>query len=148
MGARASRTSEVIRAVLDTNVVISALLFSGPASRLVSTWQAGRVQPVVSLSILDEYLRVLAYPKFRLTGQEIHGLLQEELLPFVETVRLKGPRVTLTRDPEDAKFVECALAGAVPWIVSGDADLLDLHHIESIRIITVTSFLTLLKRHR
>ncbi|MBX3330039.1 MAG: putative toxin-antitoxin system toxin component, PIN family [Nitrospira sp.] len=72
----------MIRAVLDTNVVISALLFSGPPSQLVSAWQSSRLRPVVSAPILDEYIRVLAYPKFELTTTEIRSLIGEELLPL------------------------------------------------------------------
>jgi len=138
----------VIRAVLDTNVLVSALLFSGPPSQLVTAWQAARFHPVVSTPILDEYLRVLAYPKFRLTTKDITGLLEEALLPFVETTGLTSVPVTLTRDPDDAKFIECALAAVVPWVVSGDRDLLDLGHIESVRIVSVATFLDHLKRTR
>ena len=135
----------MIRAVLDTNVLISALLFSGLPSRLVTAWQSVQFQPVVSRSILDEYLRALAYPKFHLTIDEIRGLMEEELLPFVETVTVKGVSIQLDRDPDDAKFIECALAGNVPWIISGDSDLLDLGKVESIRIVTVKEFLGQLK---
>jgi hypothetical protein len=53
----------VIRAVLDTNVLISTLLFSGLPSRLVTAGQSVQFQPEVSRSILDENLRALAYPK-------------------------------------------------------------------------------------
>ncbi|WP_369974240.1 putative toxin-antitoxin system toxin component, PIN family [Nitrospira sp. ND1] len=52
----------MIRAVLDTNVVVSALLFSGSPSRLISAWQSGRLRPVVSAPILDEL-----YPRPRLS---------------------------------------------------------------------------------
>lgn len=138
----------MIRAVLDTNVLISALLFSGPPSRLVSAWQSARFHPVVSPPILDEYLRVLAYPKFHLTANEIRALIEEDLLPFVETARVAASQVKLTRDPDDAKFIECALAAAVPWIVSGDADLLDLGHLESVQVLSVSAFLEHLKRTR
>jgi putative PIN family toxin of toxin-antitoxin system len=138
----------VIRAVLDTNVLISALLFSGVPARLVPAWQASRFHPVLSSPILDEYLRTLAYPKFHLTAEEIRALVEEEILPFFETVRLKAPPFKTVRDPDDAKFVECALAASVPWIVSGDSDLLDLGRVESVRIITVRAFLDQLKRVR
>jgi uncharacterized protein len=87
MGKRTPGPPPVIRAVLDTNVVISALLFSGPPSQPVSAWQSSRLRPVVSAQILDEYLRVLAYPRFKLTSGEIRGLIEEELIPFIETVK-------------------------------------------------------------
>jgi len=136
----------VIRAVLDTNVLVSALLFTGPPSRLIPAWQAGRFRPVVSAGILDEYLRVLAYPKFKLTAAEIRGLIEDELLPFVETVQVKPSDFQQLRDPDDVKFIACALTAEVQWLVSGDADLLDLRRIESVDIVPVTTFLDHLKR--
>lgn len=136
----------MIRAVLDTNVLISALLFAGPPSRLVPAWQATRFRPVVSAEILDEYLRVLAYSKFELTPTEIRGLIEEELLPFVETVRVKPFEVRQLRDPDDAKFIHCALAAGVRWLVSGDADPLDLHRVESVEVVSITTFFQHLKR--
>ena len=136
----------MIRAVLDTNVVVSALLFSGPPSRLISAWQSGRLRLVVSAPILDEYIRVLAYPKFKLTNTEIRGLLEEELIPFMETVTAVPTNIPDLRDPDDAKFITCAVAAGVRWLVSGDDDLLSLHHVESVDILSVTAFLQQLQR--
>ncbi len=136
----------MIRAVLDTNVVVSALLFSGPPSRLISAWQSGRLRLVVSAPILDEYIRVLAYPKFKLTNTEIRWLLEEELIPFMETVTAVPTNIPDLRDPDDAKFITCAVAAGVRWLVSGDDDLLSLHHVESVDILSVTAFLQQLKR--
>lgn len=131
----------MIRAVLDTNVVISALLFSGPPSHLVSAWQSGRLRPVVSAPMLDEYLRVLAYPKFRLTESDIRGLLEDDLLPFIETVVVSPSVAPTVRDPDDVKFISCALTGGVRWLVSGDDDRLSLRRVKSVEIVTVTTFL-------
>lgn len=78
-----------MRVVLDTNTLISALLFSGTASRLVPLWQSRRITVLLSGAILQEYLRVLTYPKFHLSDHEVRGLIEEELLPFVETVRVR-----------------------------------------------------------
>ena len=60
-----------MRVVLDTNALVSALLFSGVSSKLVSLWQNGSIAPLLSREILDEYLRVLSYPKFALSEKEI-----------------------------------------------------------------------------
>lgn len=136
----------MIRAVLDTNVVVSALLFTGTPSQLVPAWQSGRLRPVLSAEILQEYLRVLAYPKFTLTDSEIHGLIENDLLPFVDTVRTKPLIVPSLRDPDDLKFIACATEGTVRWLVSGDDDLLSLRRFESIEIVSVSTFLHLLKR--
>jgi hypothetical protein len=127
-------------------VVISALLFSGPPSRLVPAWQSGRLQPVVSAQILDEYLRVLAYPKFELKSAEIRGLIEEELIPFIETIRIAPSAVPKVRDPDDAKFITCALTAGARLLVSGDDDLLSLHRVKSVEIASVTAFLQQLKR--
>lgn len=144
MGERTSPA--VIRAVLDTNVIVSALLFSGPPSQLVSAWQSGRLRPIVSALILDEYIRVLAYPKFKLRTAEIRGLLEEELIPFIETITPGPSDIPDIRDPDDAKFITCAIAADVRWLVSGDDDLLSLHHVQSVDIVSVTAFLQQLKR--
>lgn len=138
----------MIRAVLDTNVVVSALLFSGPPSRLVAAWQSSRLRPVVSAAILNEYIRVLAYPKFKLTNVEIRGLVEEGLLPFIETVTVAPSAVPGLRDPDDTKFIACAVTAGVRWVVSGDDDLLSLHRVKSVEIVSVTAFLhTLTRRH-
>lgn len=138
----------MIRAVLDTNVIISALLFSGPPSQLVSAWQSNRLRPVVSAPVLDEYIRVLAYPKFDLTPAEIRSLIEEDLLPFIETVKVRPSAAPAVRDPDDAKFITCATAAGVRWLVSGDDDLLSLHQVQSVVIISVSAFLQRLKQKR
>ena len=70
------------RVVLDTNVVVSALLFRGATSELHAIWKRGGLTLVVSEVSLAELTRVLAYPKFRLTGDMVAGLLATEVLPY------------------------------------------------------------------
>lgn len=130
-----------MRVVLDTNTLISALLFSGTASRLVPLWQSQRITVLLSKAILQEYLRVFTYPKFRLTDWEVRGLIEEELLPFVETVRVRKRVTAVQRDPEDDKFLECAVAGLAEYLVTGDQDLLELRAYRGIAICTVGTFL-------
>lgn len=131
----------MIRVVLDTNTLISALLFSGTASRLVPLWQSRRITVLVSKEILQEYLRVLAYPKFQLGDQEIRALVEEELLPFAETIRVRRRLAVVRRDPEDDKFLECAVAGRAEYLVTGDRDLRELGSYRGITILTVGEFL-------
>jgi putative PIN family toxin of toxin-antitoxin system len=146
VGKEPPGTQAVIRAVLDTNVLISALLFTGSPARLVPAWQSSRLRPVVSADILDEYVRVLAYPKFELTPSEIRSLIEEELLPYVETVQAKTASFKQLRDPDDAKFIACALAAGARWLVSGDADLRSLRRVKTVEIVPVATFLQHLKR--
>jgi putative PIN family toxin of toxin-antitoxin system len=130
-----------VRVVLDTNAVISALLFSGVSSKLVSLWQKGLITPLLSREILDEYLRVLSYPKFELSETEIKELIQEEVLPYAEVVKPKRRLRVIQRDPSDNKFLECAVAGKAAVIISGDKELFSLGRYRQIRIQSPAQFL-------
>ncbi len=130
----------MIRAVLDTNVILSALLFGGRMGGLVMAWQMGRFQLLLSRAILEEVLRVLAYPKFQLTEGEIRGLLEEELVPFAETVIVRRHPVVRLRDPDDLAVVACALTGRARYLVTGDADLLSLERIRRLEVIRPAEF--------
>ena len=54
-----------LKVVVDTNVLVSALLFGGTPGGLIDLWQAGAIKPLASKQIMDEYLRVFTYPKFK-----------------------------------------------------------------------------------
>jgi len=119
-------TSRKIRAVLDTNVIVSALLFEGETSRLADHWKQGRLTLILSPDIFAEMVRVLSYPKFQLEEKEIKILLEEEILPSAEIINPKSRRKRYARDPQDDKFIHAALAGSADLIVSGDRHLLEL----------------------
>ena len=135
-----------MRAVLDTNTVISALLFSGIASRLVAAWQSGSFTPLLSRDILDEYLRVMAYPKFKLSGAEIRALIEEEILPFVDTIRVRRRLRPPVSDQDDHKFLECAVAGRAEYLVTGDKELRALGTYRGVTILNAAEFLSRLGR--
>jgi uncharacterized protein len=130
-----------VRVVLDTNVVVSALLFTGISSKLVPLWQDDVITVLVSRGILEEYLRVLSYPKFKLSEGDIKGLIQEELLPYVEVVKPRRRLRVVDRDPSDDKFVECAVAGKAGVIISGDKDLPSIGRYQKILIQSPAQFL-------
>jgi putative PIN family toxin of toxin-antitoxin system len=130
-----------VRVVLDTNVLVSALFFTGTASKLVPLWQQGAITVLLSRSILEEYLRVLSYPKFQLSEADIKSLIEEDLLPYVQVVNPKRRLRVVKRDPSDDKFLECALAGKAEVIISGDKDLLSLGRYRRIRIQSPALFL-------
>lgn len=114
-----------LRVVLDTNVLVSALLFAdGRLAPLRRAWRDGRVVPLVSRATVEELLRVLAYPKFGLTAAEREDLLAD-VLPYCETVTVDVPAGDLPpcRDVHDRMFMELAVAGHADALVSGDADL-------------------------
>ena len=116
------------RVVLDTNVVLSALLFgAGSAARVRAGWQSGRFTPLASTATAQELVRVLAYPKFGLAADEQAELLAD-YLPWVQVVRVAvpPPAVPRCRDPSDVVFLHVAAAGKARVLVSGDRDLLAL----------------------
>ena len=131
-----------VRPVLDTNVLLSALLFhSGMLSWLRSAWYSGRVSPLVSRDTAAELIRVLAYPKFALDDDERRELL-DDFLPFCETVTLPDPPPAAPecRDPFDRPFLELALAGRADALVTGDADILALSDRFAIPIMSPAEF--------
>ncbi len=130
-----------MRVVLDTNVLVSALLFTGISSELVSLWRGNAITVLLSRDILEEYLRVFGYPKFQLSEAEIKGLIEEELLPYVEVVNPRRRLRVVERDPSDDKFLECAVAGKARVIISGDKDLLSIGRYRQVRIQTPAQFL-------
>ena len=132
---------QVIRVVLDTNVLVSALLFDGMPDRLVAKWKSGAIVPVFSRATFDEFRRVLAYPRFALTESEIRVLIEDEVLPYFDVVDIHEEIRGVCRDPGDDIFLSCAVADGVDAIVSEDKDLLDIGYFREIPIISVRDFL-------
>jgi putative PIN family toxin of toxin-antitoxin system len=125
------------RLVIDTNVLLSALLFpAGSLSWLRLAWQSESVRPLASRDTAAELIRVLAYPKFRLTDDEREDMLGE-YLPWCETVAVPDAIETPDcRDPCDRPFLALALAAKADALVTGDKDLLALAEVFSVPILT------------
>lgn len=136
----------LIRAVVDTNIFISSTLYEGTTSKLLFYWQRRRFIYLISKQILEEYIKVLSYPKFRLTEEEIKWIIQEELLPYVETVKVKMPVSAIKADPSDNIFLSTAIEGKASFIVSGDGHLLAFKKYQGVQIVKVRDFLALLKK--
>ena len=135
------KPKKIIRVVLDTNVLISALLFKGELSKIVGFWQKGKIIPIISKETFDELRSVLEYPKFSLSHAEIRSLIEREILPFFEVVNISKHVKGACRDPEDDKFISCALSANADYIVTGDKDLSDLRKYQSIKIIHASDFM-------
>ena len=119
---------------------MSALLFpGGRVAWLRERWAGGALRPLVTRGTVDELIRVLAYPKFRLTRDEIDAVLAA-YVPFTESVvlRLSGEEATLPvcDDPDDQEFLRLALQGRADVLVTGDDDLLRLRDETPFRILT------------
>ena len=127
--------------VLDTNILISALLFRGELSRIVDLWKKGKFIPLLSKETFEEFRTVLEYPKFSLTAEELRVIIEEEVLPYFDIIEIEGKIRRICRDPDDDKFIACAESASADLIVTGDMDLLDIGRYKSVRIITAARFL-------
>lgn len=145
--------TQAIRAVIYTNILLSALVFSrGKLSRLRQLWQDEQFTPLVSKPTVTELIRVLAYPKFKLTSLDREDLLAD-YLPYCETVPMPNaqahpqvvelPQSPPCRDPFDEPFLHLALVGKADYLVTGDRDLLSLVGVFACPIITASDFLAL-----
>lgn len=126
------------RLVLDTNVLLSALLFRSAAMTWLRTaWQSEAILPLASRDTVSELLRVLGYPKFGLTAPDRDDLLAD-YLPWCETVTIPTPppAVPECRDPFDQPFLLLAVASRADALVTGDRDLLALADAFPIPILT------------
>lgn len=131
------------RVVLDTNLVLSALVFGGGTpGALRQGWQQGRFIPLVSSVTTAELIRVLAYPKFKLTPAEQEELLAD-YLPWCTSVRIPDPPPATPkyRDPYDQPFLQLAVAGKASFLVTGDADLHELADEFGCAIVSAAGFL-------
>jgi uncharacterized protein len=135
------KQEKVKRVVLDTNVLVSALLFRGELSKIVGLWQKGKIIPLISKETFNELRIVLGYSKFSLTQEERDSIIENEILPYFEIVEAVKEVKGVCRDPEDDKFISCAISASADYIVSGDKDLLDLKHYKSKKIIKASDFL-------
>ena len=134
------------RVVLDTNCVVSALVFSqGRCAWLRHARQAGRFVPLLSRDTASELLRVLTYPRFHLNADERETLLSD-YLPWAHVVDVDQAVADATsafsalRDPTDAIFLTLALKGSAEVLVSGDGDLLAVREHFEVPIMDASGF--------
>jgi len=131
-----------MRVVLDTNVVLSTLLFSrGHLCWIRDTWRSHQFTPFISKATTQELIRVLSYPKFKLSKTDIEALLGD-YLPYCETITDLNTEDKLPdcRDPHDQKFLQLASAADAHILVTGDQALLELENETSFAIETPAQF--------
>jgi putative PIN family toxin of toxin-antitoxin system len=136
-------SKRIPRVVIDTNLVLSALVFAqGRLSPLRHAWQGTHCHPLVSSVTAAELIRVLAYPKFKLTAADQQELLAD-YLPYCTTVRMpaKPPTTPACRDSFDLPFLQLAVAGKAAYLVTGDQDLLSVAGRFFCPIITADQFM-------
>ncbi|MDP9121824.1 MAG: putative toxin-antitoxin system toxin component, PIN family [Acidobacteriota bacterium] len=128
-----------MRVILDTNVFVSAVFFGGPPGRILEEWRGARVQPVLSAEIFEEYRRVGEILVSRYPGVDLEPVLALLIVhgEFVQAPALPEP---VAADPDDDKFLACAVAAGVEVIVSGDKHLLEQSEWHGIKVLRPRQF--------
>lgn len=140
----------MVRAVLDTNVIASAFLQPrGPSGKILSLFvRDAAFDLVLSLPILEELARVLAYPRIQRRLRMPPDEIEARVAALAVLADIVEPRIRVRAvpdDPDDDKYVEAALEGRAEFIVSGDRHLLDLGEYELIRLNSPRRFLEILE---
>ena len=138
----------MIRAVVDTNILVSAVIKpSGRVGAVMQRLRRREYKLLISRATLDEFTQVIFRPHLR----KKYGLTDRVLRSTIRLIVLRselvhpGRRIAISRDPHDDKFLEVADSGNADVIVSGDEDLLTLTEFEGIPIIPPSRFLAMLE---
>lgn len=128
-----------MRVVLDTNVLLSAILFGGTPGRILAAWRAGQLELVISPDIVEEYFEIGERLSKRYSDVDVQPILalivQNAIIvpsnPLLEDV---------CDDPDDDKFLACALTASTEIVVSGDKHLRAVSGHEGISVLTPRQF--------
>ena len=132
----------MMRIVVDTNVLVSAILFGGRPAELIRMILLHAVAAVATQEIIEEYQSTIDYLLRKYDGRK-ESISLDIICSAMEIIPSQS-RVKVCRDPDDDKFISCAMDGRCYYIVSGDKDLLTLKRYRGIRIVTVSEFFELL----
>ena len=132
-----------MKVVLDTNVLISGIFFSGAPARILAAWADGRFELVASVEILTEYRRVAERFQKEFSSIDINAILDlvTRETRIVEPVPVP---VSACDDPDDLMFLACALAGGARLVVTGDRALLRASGFRGLEVVTPREFV---RRH-
>ena len=128
-----------MKIVLDTNVFVSGVFFNGPPYQILEAWRDGKLVIIVSPEILDEYVRV-----GEILAEDHPGIDLKPMLDYViqnaEVFATSALSEAVCEDPDDDKFLACALASGSTIIVSGDKHLLKISGYQQIEILKPRDF--------
>ncbi|HWQ69294.1 MAG TPA: putative toxin-antitoxin system toxin component, PIN family [Patescibacteria group bacterium] len=126
-------------AVFDTNVLIAAIITEGICSKLLRRARTGEVSLVSCPFILTEVRRILTR-KFRLSREEVTAAIELICEAMSEIIGQEPEIDSICRDRDDDHVLACALAAKADYLVTGDADLLDIKSFRRVRIVTPRDF--------
>jgi putative PIN family toxin of toxin-antitoxin system len=128
-----------MKIVLDTNVFITGIFFGGPPSQILQSWRKSQIKIVLTEQILEEYQRVGEELSAKYPSINIEPII-ELFTIFGEFVEAKGIAETICEDPDDNKFIECAIASKSKLIVSGDKHLLKISGYKEVEVLKPRQF--------
>lgn len=141
-----------MKAVLDTNVLVSAMIGpQGAPAAILKAWREREFQLVTSSLLVAEAGNVLRRRRIqKFTGLSLEDVeeLLDDLLATAVVVEPSGVLDVIASDPDDNRVLEAALGGEADYVVSGDRDLLDLKRYEHVEIVTPMRFLAVLSASR
>jgi putative PIN family toxin of toxin-antitoxin system len=120
-----------VKIVLDTNVLVSGIFFSGPPYEILKAWRDGKIQLVISTVILKEYQRVADELAQQFPGVDVSEIMDLLMVPLPKPV---------CSDPEDDKFLACAVASAAKYVITGDKQLLKVSRYGNVCIVNPRRF--------
>lgn len=130
----------ILKAVVDTNVLVSGLFFSGPPYRILKAWDDGQFCIAISEAIIHEYKRVIETLSGKLGDINLEPIL-ERIVIEAEMVADYAFDCPICEDPDDDKFLACAMLSKSHYLVSGDKHLLKLETFLDTAIVTPRQFL-------
>ena len=135
-----------MKVVIDTNVFVSSF-FGGNPRKIIDLWKKGKISLCVSKNILDEYIEVLQRIGLG-DGREVEELLSLFAKGFNILFTTKTPKIKAVKDdPDDDKFIECAVGLKAEVIITGDKALKAMNEYMGIKILTPQQFLKTYKIH-
>jgi len=128
-----------LKVVIDTNVFVSGIFWSGPPYTILKAWKGGKIEPVVSGAILEEYDRVALELSERFKHIDLSYWIK--LISISATVvNVPEQSERICKDPEDDKFILCAEAADRAPVISGDKHLLDVDGYHGIEVLKPKDF--------
>ena len=129
-----------MKVVLDTNVFVSGIFFAGVPGQILEAWRGGKVQLVLSPEIVEEYVEVLHRLEKLYSPMKVEPII-ELVLAGAEIVTVPPLEKPISADPDDDKFIACALASKAKVIISGDKHLLDMDGFQGLEISMPSEFI-------
>lgn len=132
-----------MKIVIDTNVFISAVFFGGLPLKVIQSVISKQNDAYISPEIWEEYKDVIERMTKKYPSRLKQQLIDEVFKVF--KVIIPSSEISICRDPDDDKFISCAIDAECMYIVSGDDDLLSLGNVEDVIICTPSEFLNAMK---